>query len=109
MGKIHFEGSTVAIYSDLLFAVLLEKRLLAPIASQLRGHSVKYRWGADGSLIVTTGDSTLSLTSSGNAKMFLQKLNLPEEGVDAQARGTVTLRASIGFQSLRTYPALALR
>ncbi|CAH2249296.1 Hypothetical predicted protein [Pelobates cultripes] len=49
-GKFQFKGCTVAVFSDLPFP-MLEKRLLTPIAGQLREYSVRYWWGGDGSLI----------------------------------------------------------
>ncbi|CAH2328313.1 Hypothetical predicted protein [Pelobates cultripes] len=76
MGTIHYKGHTVAIYVDIPFSVLVEKRKLAPVASRLREHSMKYCWGLEVSLFVESGRETITLTSAEDPEPHLQALGL---------------------------------
>ncbi|CAH2219315.1 Hypothetical predicted protein [Pelobates cultripes] len=77
LGNISFQSGTVAVYGDIPFSALVEKRKLAPIARRLRDCSIKYRWGTEVSIQAAHGDGILTLSLADDSEAFLGNLGPP--------------------------------
>ncbi|CAH2251615.1 Hypothetical predicted protein [Pelobates cultripes] len=72
---VQLEGSNAALYGDILFAALVERRQLAPVAKRLREAGIRYR---DGSLALPRGEQTFTMSSTDDIQLLLQQLNLQD-------------------------------
>ncbi|CAH2251222.1 Hypothetical predicted protein [Pelobates cultripes] len=68
---------------------------------------MRYRWGADGALIVTKGETTAILTSADDPEMWLQSREKEDTPAKASTNShTVEEKRSTGEGKPRTVPKI---